>query len=320
MTNSAYISFIMPAKNTALFINEAIQGVKSQTRSNWELIIIDDQSTDGTFEIAKNESLNDSRISLYRNIGKGKVSGLNYGYSKANGSIIKCIDSDDILDSRFVEYSLQYQYEAMCHNFFIISSLNRKLGISKMNNKYISNRFDFVLEELLCLPRCTWSFNRYLANKIFPMPEALPYEDLWFSLVIKRYSKSILKINAPLYYYRQHTNQTYGGLFNFDKEIVVFRSYRNLKVIQILVENPERFTASANFMKTNLSAIKTYLQLMHKENLYVKEVLSSNLTFSKMIKIIMIKKTPKLASFLKKLKTINNYIISIFNRLIVKDL
>ena len=59
------VSIIMPSYNTGKFIQETINSVINQTYSNWELIIVDDCSTDNTDEIVKN--INDSRIIYLKN-------------------------------------------------------------------------------------------------------------------------------------------------------------------------------------------------------------------------------------------------------------
>ena len=92
------VSIIMPTFNLADMIGLAIQSVLKQNFRNWELLIIDNGSTDNTGEVVKAYSLKDSRIK-YFNVEKSKNPGLadyfNFGIKMANGVYIARLDDDD---------------------------------------------------------------------------------------------------------------------------------------------------------------------------------------------------------------------------------
>ncbi|AWK02993.1 hypothetical protein HYN56_01680 [Flavobacterium crocinum] len=90
------ISIIMPAYNAAAYIKEAIDSVLAQTYLNWELIIIDDGSTDDTAKIIKEELLKDQRIKYYYQANGKQGKARNLGISKSNGKYLAFLDSDDI--------------------------------------------------------------------------------------------------------------------------------------------------------------------------------------------------------------------------------
>ena len=101
------ISVVMPVYNAERYLKEAIDSILNQTYANFELIIINDGSTDGSDGIVRNYT--DSRIVYLKNDGnKGLVYTLNRGISLAKGEYIARMDSDDIaLPGRFgkqVEY------------------------------------------------------------------------------------------------------------------------------------------------------------------------------------------------------------------------
>jgi len=94
---SYLISVILPTYNGSKFISETIQSVLNQTYKNLEIILIDDNSTDNTFEIVKQFADKDSRIKLYkndRNLGIGNNT--NKALSLATGEFIMMQDHDDI--------------------------------------------------------------------------------------------------------------------------------------------------------------------------------------------------------------------------------
>lgn len=107
MDNTPLISVIMPAYNAESFIKDSICSVLSQTYENWELLILDDCSTDRTVEIAKVFEESDPRIRLFinaKNVGVAKTR--NMGFDLASGEWIALLDSDDIWHSQKLEKQL----------------------------------------------------------------------------------------------------------------------------------------------------------------------------------------------------------------------
>lgn len=96
--NKPLVSVIMPMHNSEPYIADAIKSVQAQTYKNWELIVIDDASTDASRDIVRQYMENDARISLLINprpIGMPSEP-RNYGIKSANGSFIAFLDSDDM--------------------------------------------------------------------------------------------------------------------------------------------------------------------------------------------------------------------------------
>lgn len=90
------ISVLLPVRNGAEFIDDAITSICSQTFSDWELLIIDDGSTDRTSEICERRADEDSRIRLHSIGEQGLVPALNAGLELARGTIIARMDADDV--------------------------------------------------------------------------------------------------------------------------------------------------------------------------------------------------------------------------------
>lgn len=91
------VSIVMTAYNAAEFVAEAVESIQNQTYQNWELIVVNDGSSDKTREILQKIAKNDKRIKV---IGYAKNRGASYasnlGLSKAKGQFIARMDSDDI--------------------------------------------------------------------------------------------------------------------------------------------------------------------------------------------------------------------------------
>lgn len=293
------ISFIMMAYNVENYIGEAIVELQKEKDVAWELIIVEDFSDDNTFEVARKLEESDKRITLVKNISKGKVMGTNYGYSLTQGDIIKCIDSDDILLKDFFSnyYDMQ-KYDAHCHPSYITNEKLNILSVYHLNPSIINKDYLFVLSNIISLPKVSWSFNRKLADKIFPMPENLPFEDVWMSIVIKKYAASYLNIEKPLYLYRQHESNTFGGVLNYDFKKVKFRANRLLKLVDIIKYEQKYLIKGINkpFEKINI-----YLKFQ-SEGVSIFKILKSRLSRKYKYKLILILYFPKFAALITRLK------------------
>ena len=96
-----FFSVIIPTYNRAYCISEAVHSILDQTFENYELIIVDDASTDNTFEIIEN--INDQRIKYLRNeANKGQSASLNIGAAIAKGRYLAFLDSDDLWENNFL--------------------------------------------------------------------------------------------------------------------------------------------------------------------------------------------------------------------------
>jgi teichuronic acid biosynthesis glycosyltransferase TuaG len=90
------ISIIMPAYNSALYIEESIKSVLSQTYTDWELIIVDDGSNDNTEEIVQPYVTAYSQITYHKQVNQGQAIARNKGIALSAGSLIAFLDSDDL--------------------------------------------------------------------------------------------------------------------------------------------------------------------------------------------------------------------------------
>ena len=95
------VSIVIPLYNRAELIAETLQSVLMQFYQNWECIVVDDGSTDNSFQVIKSLFEKDNRIKVYeRNREpKGASTCRNIGIEKSNGEYIIFLDSDDLLDS-----------------------------------------------------------------------------------------------------------------------------------------------------------------------------------------------------------------------------
>jgi len=91
------VSIVMPVKNTEKYLEECLLSIINQTYCNWELLAVNDNSTDNSLEILTAFANQDKRINVINNDGNGIIPALQLAYSKSTGKFITRMDSDDIM-------------------------------------------------------------------------------------------------------------------------------------------------------------------------------------------------------------------------------
>lgn len=135
------VSIIMPSYNTSQYIGKSIQSVLIQTYTNWELIIVDDCSTDNTDEVVG--GFNDARIRYYKNTrNSGTAVSRNKALREARGKWIAFLDSDDLWNVNKLEKQIRFmesnKYRFSYTNYEEIDEHDKKLGISITGPKNIT--------------------------------------------------------------------------------------------------------------------------------------------------------------------------------------
>ncbi len=120
------ITIIIPSYKRCKKIKKALYSVKSQTFENWEAIVIDNSSKDGTKELIN--SFNDKRIKFYEIKNEGFISkSRNFGIEKSNGQYLAFLDSDDWWTPNKLEITEKYinkGYKFLYHDMFISKNNN----------------------------------------------------------------------------------------------------------------------------------------------------------------------------------------------------
>lgn len=133
------VSVIMPSYNTAEYIKQSIQSVIDQTYTNWELIIVDDCSTDNTDEIVK--SIDDGRIIYLKNKkNSGAAVSRNRALKEAKGKWIAFLDSDDL----WLPEKLEKQLHFMKSNGYAFSYTDYRIQLNGVWQPYIYTGPDIV--------------------------------------------------------------------------------------------------------------------------------------------------------------------------------
>lgn len=225
------VSIITPVYNALPFLEETILSVLNQSYKNWEWLLVNDCSTDGSWELLNSYARIDSRFKLIenqKNIGQGKSR--NKAIQQAKGKFIAFLDADDLWSSS----KLQLQVEFMLEKNIVFS--HTSYGYIDSQSKIIKKTFivteGFVkYKDLLKRTEISCLTAIYDAEKIgkFYMTEGRTKEDYGLWLDILRSGVSSYGINQELAYYRQHERSTTSK-----KHKLIVNHYRFLREHQKL--------------------------------------------------------------------------------------
>lgn len=213
------VSIIVPVYNVEEYLKECIDSIVDQTYKNLEIILIDDHSTDRSFDICKEYEKAEPNITAYTNDydKKGVSSARNFGIQRANGKYICFVDADDILSPNYV-FNLMSMGEKSkgCHVLISYKSFRQteELKTIKTNNKgrpqYQKIPINtFISNQMFYLTVWSGCYNTEILRKyrIFFCEDAKYSEDIFF--VLKYLSIKELNIQTVVlsseedYYYRR---------------------------------------------------------------------------------------------------------------------
>jgi teichuronic acid biosynthesis glycosyltransferase TuaG len=132
------VSIITPMFNSEKYIADTIKSVISQTYKNWEMIIVDDCSSDNSVNVVKDFTSNDNRIKLIQlDKNSGPAVSRNVAIEKSNGQYMTFIDSDDLWKNNYLDVALNKLSEKDIH--FVFSSYYRR------NSDLSTNYGEFIV-------------------------------------------------------------------------------------------------------------------------------------------------------------------------------
>lgn len=203
------VSILMANYNNSKYLKEAIQSVFDQTYTNWEVIIVDDASTDNSWDVIKDLSKKHNNIYSYQNIKNLKVAATKRRATElSNGEICAILDPDDKLVPTALEKQVQCHLEDsncsmvsskyyICDEVFNINGINTDVYKPEQNYSYLASKGGI---------NAFWSFkkSKYDLTRGFKTKYYLAEDqDLYYQL---EEVGAVKVINEPLYYYRIHKN------------------------------------------------------------------------------------------------------------------
>ena len=204
------ISVIMPVYNASRYLHEAIQSILNQTFSDFELIILNDNSTDNSLEIIQEFVKKDNRIILInktQNIGPALLR--NEGFESSNGEFIALMDADDIAyPKRFEKQVSVFNNDSeigVCGTWYTMFGEDIKDYIFKQNEFHEDIKVKLLYEN--CIGNPTAMIRKSVLHNQKYNPEMVPIEDydLWTRLIN---NTKFYNIQESLLSYRWHDTNT----------------------------------------------------------------------------------------------------------------
>lgn len=234
------ISILVPVYNCIQTIGKCVSSIRNQSISDWELLLIDDGSTDGSGQLCDQLASEDARIHVYHKPNSGVSSARNMGLDNARGEYVMFCDSDDWVDPEwckrlYLEAEINPDRLPICNyyrNTNTDETVNRVPQCAALD-EYIKKADFFQLnqQELLGIP---WNkiFRRAILeeNHIRFQPGLSLGEDMIFSLDYLHYLPSgFVFINIPLYHYSVGIGDTLSTKYYPDLPQIYQKVYSRIK-------------------------------------------------------------------------------------------
>lgn len=208
------ISILVAVKNESLHVKEALDSVLMSSLSCFdiEIIVVDDNSQDDTYEIVEKISYNNHKIIVMKSDGNGKVAAFNLAYLNATGDYFVLFAGDDLLVSEVIESRVS------C----LVGLRDPCVSLCKLQMFSTEKKYDGIVIPKSKLKGAktggAMAFNKTFADLIFPVPEKLPNEDCWIKAFIEYYTCKVFHVPVVGLKYRIHSS-------NSLKRDVPFASY-----------------------------------------------------------------------------------------------
>lgn len=248
-----FFSIIMPVYNTEKYLDKAINSILNQDFTNFELIIIDDASTDKSYTICKNYADKDKRIKLLRNdINLGVAKSRNKALNNISGVYLTFVDSDD-----YIEFNLlEIVYRLL---------INRDVDFLKYacKEEYVNENEEVVYSKICQVENCFLNDKIEIQNQIINMERIPLFGYLWNSF----YKIDIIKENNILFNENYIVNEDFAFNINYtwytkNLYCINFLGYHYMK----RKNNSLSTRKQDNYYKLHIMKIKSFLDVCNKNN------------------------------------------------------
>lgn len=287
---SPIFTFILPVYNSENFLCRAIKSVLNQSYHNWELIIINDGSTDNSEQIIEEIKKNDSRIKYIYQENSGAGAARNIGLKYSKGDFVAFLDSDDFIDTDYLYELLPFIND---YDLIFIDNFQVDEKGNCLKKELLSKYKNYTKEQLIRIQmtgKMPWGGWRKIIRKDLITNNRIKYSDVLngeealFSFIVLLKAQNIKFFSdKPLYYYTVRNDSLskikisdpWGGAADLIKDYLISNNLYN-KYANTL--NAFYYTATLVSMDRIVSIYgirnsKNYL--LNRYNEYLKQTDSS---------------------------------------------
>lgn len=282
LSRNPLFSIIIPVYNNEQFIGECIECLLGQSFSDFELLLIDDGSTDSSGDICDEYAEKDIRIRVFHGHNQGVSAARNRGLKEARGIYINFVDSDDWVTEDYLEayvkarsdydYDLVYTEMIREKNGKVIYTPLRVMSIKPGED--LSEGLAYLLTCAEFGFACNKSFKREIQTLYsITFNEQLPlYEDCLFTAIYCMYANSLMIYPHGIYHYR--VNESSFRLMDYS--IYHMATIHGVKVLDHLVDRfgSDIFKNAAGLFCQKWEQMAVLYMYLHGENISKRERLS----------------------------------------------
>lgn len=236
------VSVVMPVFNAAPYLHEAIQSLVEQTYSNWELIAVDDGSTDNSWQLL--QSYTDPRIKIFQRKNGGQCAATNTGLQQITGDYVQFFDADDLMDKNKISIQVTALEKADKNSIAVCkwAFFSKTIAEAKFNQEpvyYSGSQLEWLYR--------LWSFETMMPNHGYLIPRAIVEkagkyydEKLYLNIDFEYFTRMVLHSDRVIYcddavcYYRKGITDAKTFKPQLDKRLSALES--RCKAITYMLE------------------------------------------------------------------------------------
>ena len=203
------ISVIVPVYNVETYLEECLDSIQNQTYTDFEVILVNDGSTDGSQAICERYCKENRRFHLLNQENQGLSAARNTGVAASRGEFIVFVDSDDMILANYLETLMHYMREdvdivesqfTVSNEEFLAKSFKEPSILFEGNSQEAVKIFP---KHVLNVNAVTKLYRRSIVEAV-PYIDGVIFEDVYCGIGMLKYIRKIIKIDYKGYYYRQH--------------------------------------------------------------------------------------------------------------------
>jgi len=209
MDKNVTVSVVIPVYNAEAHLDRCLRSIQNQTYANWEVIVVDDGSKDGSYELMSRYAAQDNRIRAYTKANQGPGLTRNYALDRTQGDVIVFIDSDDYVEPDYFEKVVESFAEEHTDVVFI-DAIQEKPDGSVICEESMSRYSACSKKELISYQMCgtmPWGGWRKAVRRDLIERNGIRYsadpvgEEAIYSFDVLRYANKVTFVAKPLYHY-----------------------------------------------------------------------------------------------------------------------